>query len=181
MQFKLHNSHAVKLSEGDKEMYFLFSGPAREKIEEENPLLVGPVEETGVFSGPGEYEVRDISIVALETKDVPNGVADLYKVTIEGVHCLFVVNATEKIEKQDWDLIGEVDIVVFDPSNDDPELAKFLKKVEPFIIIATGSADSAQVERLVGQPVSSSESKLKFAEKDFSDEEAAIALHILTK
>lgn len=179
MQLKLHKKTGVEVTEGDRKMIFLFEGEPEQPSEEEKLFQVGPINSKVVFHGPGEYEVQDISVVALEIKDEPTGVADLYKAVVDNVHCLFVVNAPAQLNKQDWDLLGEVDIVVFQSGREDDELTKFLKKVEPFVIIAAGKAEESVIEKQVGQQVSSTESKFKYAEKDFDDEEGAISLHIL--
>jgi L-ascorbate metabolism protein UlaG (beta-lactamase superfamily) len=98
-----------------------------------------------VIKGPGEYEVKDVYVLGLETfhDDVQGkerGLNTIYKVGIEGMQVAHLGDFGEKeVRDQTLEELGDVDILLIPVGGkftiDAEGAAKAIKKIEPKIVI----------------------------------------------
>lgn len=181
MQVNYIDQNSLVLKGATSSVIFAYTGdtsPA--KVLEEGILMVGPIELDSVVHRPGEYEVAEVSIVALETKNSPSGVADMFNITVENVSFLFVVNNGAGMSKEGWDTLGSVDVVVVDLSRMQ-DIKKVLNRTDAKAVICVNYESVDKTAKIIGIEPEEPSTKLKFTEKDFQVEEEATALYLLGK
>lgn len=111
------------------------------------------------FTGAGEYEVGDISIVGIDTKpfmnDDTNKKASMFKLSTSEVNVLVTGHVLGEFEGDELEKIGKVDVLVVPVGNQgytlDPAGAlKLIKDIEPKIVIPT-HYDSSKLKYPVAQ------------------------------
>lgn len=85
------------------------------------------VESEKVIDGPGEYEIKGVSIIGVDAKETT-----IYRIDIDGLTLLHLGNLEKKLTDNQIKEIGEVDIA-FIPVNS--ELENNTRAVSPSIII----------------------------------------------
>lgn len=179
MNIKQLNDSAVELTANGNTVVFAYDKSGIPKPQD-NQWIVAPVDEDGVVFGPGEYEFSGIGIIALETKSESEGIADAFAIKIDEVNVLFTVQDKPKLKKEQWDLVGEVNVIVANMANDS-EMKEIVAKAEPGIVLAINSNSDQETAKRTDLNVAGTEKKLKVNESDFSIEEAGSQLIILTK
>lgn len=106
-----------------------------------------------LFSGPGEYEVSDISlkgIAALRHIDTETDVkrSTIYRLTIGGVHAVIMGNVASELSESQLEEIGVVDIAVLPIGGggytlDATSAANIVRQLEPKAVIPVHYADTA--------------------------------------
>ncbi len=183
MEIKLMKKGGVILSDNGKKAAFVRDKKAAEEaIKTEGlSILFGPVEMEGVISKQGEYEKNDVAVIILDTDTENNGMGDIFKVLIDRFNIILIDKRIGEISKDNWDLLGNVNVVVVTDSAEISEAMKFIKKVTPEIVIYSGSAEIAEIEKKTGMKHTEAEKKLKFSDSDIAKEDSVSQLFILTQ
>lgn len=146
----------------------------------DHTVVLGQVQGEKVISFPGEYEYGDLSIVALESTDVRDGVADLFRITADRVDVLYMSTVPAVIEKDEFELMGAIDVVLLGADALNEATVPFIKKIDPYVVIVAGTKDKEEVQKILGMEVSQEEKKFKMTDKDFAGEDQPTLLYLLT-
>ncbi len=176
MQIKLASKELVELSGNNGSALIAFPDA---KVPDISGLIFGPHIMPTVVSRPGEYEFAEVGMQALETKAEHVGVAELYNVEIEGIDTLFVMDGFGDLGKEDWDLIGDVEVMVVSLRNKPQGLEKLINRMIPYVVIAIDAESEAEAEKLLGLKPLTSNDKFKFTDKDFLAEDPATVLYLM--
>ncbi|MBL8014813.1 MAG: hypothetical protein JNK26_01330 [Candidatus Doudnabacteria bacterium] len=135
-------------------------------------------EVVGAISGPGEYEQGGVELAMLETKEIVAGQAELAQVRIDNINVLNVLQAPGDLQKEQWELIDNVHILCMDAGIKIDEPAKFVNKINPYVLIVLNS-DKETAEKWLGMTIESQDKKYKFSDKDFTAEEPVLRVLLL--
>ena len=126
------------------------------------------------MSGPGEYEFHEIEISGFpaNTKADSKMLETIYKIKAEDISLIFLGNPAKLPETEIIEKIGDVDII-FAP----PESAKFVKQLEPKIIVASYFKNSNSAEKEFEQKITIQE-KLTIKKKDIEDKMQLIMIKV---
>ncbi len=131
-----------------------------------------------LVSGPGEYELAGIQIVAVEAKSEPDGSADVLRFTDGRESILCVLGADVDMPQASWEAIGEIDVLLMNLQNAPQEPEKFIHKVSPYVLAVCG--DKQEVEKRTGIKLEAEVPQLKLTEKDFVGEDASTKMFLLS-
>lgn len=146
----------------------------------DHTVVLGQVQGEKVISFPGEYEYGDLSIVALETTEARDGVADLFRITADQVDVLYISAVPAGIEKDELELLGSVDVVLIGADALKEDTVPFIKKIDPYVVIVAGTKDKESVQKILGMEASQEEKKFKMTDRDFTGEDQPTMLYLLT-
>jgi hypothetical protein len=178
MQIKHKSDLVIELIGEKGKAAFLYPGAT--PVKEEGVNNVGFVTDPNVIYRPGEYEVAEISVFALETKAEPNGTADIFALNVDGVTLLFMGNEKYNLKKDQRDLVSKVDVIVLN-LNLTKEIDGLINKVEAGAVVVINFDSPEQASEVTELSAGEVASKIKFETQDFADEEAAVILHLLSK
>jgi len=176
MQIKLVSKGLVELTENGSSALIAFP---EAKVPENAQLVFGPLVQPGVIRRPGEYEFTGIGLIALETKEQHIGTSELFLVEVNGAACLFVMGDFGTLNKEDWDMLPEVDVIVVSLKGQNVGLDKLISRLTPYYVIALDAETESEAEKVLGMKPAASADKFKFSEKDFEAEEFATILNLL--
>ena len=104
------------------------------------------------FRGPGEYEVEDVSLVGVAAQrhiDTPEQglLATIYRLTIGEVKVAVIGNVAPKLDEDQLEALGMVDVVVIPVGGggytlDASDAAVMVRQIEPRAVIPVHYADS---------------------------------------
>lgn len=171
--------NAIELKSNDLTACALFGEVGSKVQTEDYTVCFGSAAQSGVVSGPGEYEFSDISLIALEAASSSDGKAELFEVTLEGISALVIMSDPGDLKKESWDLIGDVEMVIVDMSQEYKDLDKLVNKINPFVLIAMGVEDKKKVETELEQTVTAEGASFKFSSKDFQGEDPSVRVLLL--
>ncbi|MCA9379440.1 hypothetical protein KC640_03345 [Candidatus Dojkabacteria bacterium] len=177
MQVKLISKSVVALEGENKQVMIELNG-GEYKGEDPTVLVVSANQRPGVIYGPGEYEYDGVGIVGVETRDAKMGLAEIMVIRIDEISVMAVTSQPEEIKKEQWDLLGEVDILLIDKEVQMTGLEKFINRINPYVLAVT-NMDAAEAEKSTGLKVEATDKKFKFMAKDFEAEDPATRLLIL--
>lgn len=117
------------------------------------------------MSGPGEYEFQEIEISGfpVNANAKSKTLETIYKIKAEDMSLVFLGNPEKLPDTEIIEKIGNVDII-FAP----PESAKFVKQLEPKIIVASYFKNSNGAEEEFEQKITVQE-KLTIKKKDVGE------------
>lgn len=174
MQIEKLNNESVLITTTNASIYLNLSNKALKISNPEKAIVLGVGNKSSgyVINEPGEYELYDISITALENAEKMNGVADFFQVEAEGTIVSWQLDPNTEISKEKWENLADTHLLVLNGKADldDSKLGKFISKHNPHKLVVL-NIESAEVEKLVGMPVKETNKKFKFASKDFAAEE----------
>lgn len=174
MQIEKLNNESVLITTNNASIYLNLSNKPLKVANPENSIVLGVGDKTSgyVINEPGEYELYDITIVALENSEKMQGIADFFQVEAEGTIVSWQLDPNADISKEKWENLADTHLLVLDAAADleDTKLGKFISKHNPHKLLVLNIAE-AEVEKLVGIPVKESGKKFKFTNKDFAAEE----------
>lgn len=113
-----------------------------------------------IVSGPGEYEVKGVTVVGVPTfHDNKNGAErgknTVYKITVDDVHLCHLGDLGHKLSDKELDQIGDVDILFLPVGGvytiDAKTAAEVVAQLEPRIVIPMHYKRSDNPEEVVGQ------------------------------
>lgn len=177
MQLKLLSKSVVAI-EGDSKQVVVELNGGEYKGEDPTVLVVSANQKPGAIYGPGEYEYDGVGIVGVETRDAKVGLAEIMLVRVDGVSVMAVTSQPEEIKKEQWDLLGEVDVLLIDKEVQMTGIEKFVNRINPYVLI-TLNMDAAEAEKVTGIKAESTDKKFKFSAKDFEAEDPATKLLLL--
>ena len=101
-----------------------------------------------LFSGPGEYEVGDVSLKGVAAWRHIDTETDVKKSTIDGVRVVIIGNVAPKLSESQLEDIGVVDVVVIPVGGggytlDATSAAHMVRQLEPKVVIPVHYADGA--------------------------------------
>lgn len=113
-------------------MEITYIGNASFKIKAKNATVtigdnITIAESEKVISGPGEYEIKGVSIVGVDAKDTT-----LYRIDLDGLTLLYAGNLEKKLTESQLKEIGEIDIA-FIPVNN--EFENITHSISPTVIL----------------------------------------------
>lgn len=131
-----------------------------------------------LVANPGEYEVKEAFVYALDTNESDE--ANIFSVLVDDVQIVYLNAETKDIDKSVIEQIGLDNILIMD-FVDDKDLVARLKLVSAFdpgvFIPLTDDDDLAKkIANELGTEVPDRESKFKYEESDFADEERSMEL-----
>lgn len=185
MVIKLEKGNIVL--QGDAVNVFIASGnvpanltgvDANLVLSEEEIVDEGNHENQFLISFPGEYEVKDVFVYAVDTNN--SGTVNLFSIDIDSVKLVFLGSKFEEIDKSTIEEIGMNHILIMTLEDDFEKKLKFVSDFDPNIIIPLTS-NKELVEKLskeLGIAMPEAESKLKIKATDF-EEEAPLELFLL--
>jgi hypothetical protein len=177
MQIKL-NSKSVLQIQGDTTTVNVEFRDGEFKGEIGTELLVSSQEKPGSISGPGEYEYNGAAVIGMETKGVHVGTMELAVVQTDGANVLCVLDTPGEISKDNWDFLGDVDVMVVDKSIEIAEVDKLVNKINPYVLIIINS-NKEEAEKWVSTVVELEDKKFKFSERDFDGEDPVTRVFLL--
>lgn len=99
--------------------------------------------EPKLLTWPGEYEVAEIAITAVELaspaeKKQPEKKPTIYSFDADGLKVCYITNFTVPVSDEQMESIGDVDILVVPLKGNLEELHKTVEEIEPRIVIPVG-------------------------------------------
>ena len=99
--------------------------------------------EPKLLTWPGEYEVAEIAITALEINDAKEGKkaankATIYSFDADGLKVCYISDFTVAVTEELMENIGDVDILVVPVKGNLEEMHKTVEEIEPRIVIPIG-------------------------------------------
>jgi len=174
MQIERPNEQSVLITAANAKIYLNLGKQALKVPKDQNVIILGNSKDANAYvvDEPGEYELYDISIAALENAEKKKGVADFFQVEIEGVFVTWQKDQTIEIAKDDWENLADSQILILnlEDHQEGNKLDKFISKHNPVKLVII-NADSVTAEKLTGIPVKETVKKIKLANKDFTAEE----------
>lgn len=125
-----------------------------------------PPENERTFFGPGEYEVKGISINGFPAQDTT-----VYKVEMESIVLCFLGNLKTELPTEVLEQLSGIDIL-FTPASINPSV---VKKIEPSIVIPSFAKDFKQFSKNLGYSSQTVE-KLTIKKKDLGGENIKIII-----
>jgi hypothetical protein len=162
---------AIKIYEEGVTIFFNRNADSIKSDPSTNTYVLGHKGE-GNISAPGEYEFAQFGLIAVEAKAERDNQADLYKIELDGVNLLIKAGPVQEMIKEDFDLFGEVNVLVLFGSDDDDEISRLLKKVTPQMVIFV-DYDKAKVENTLNIQIAEEEKTIKLKHSDFTNEDVA--------
>ncbi|MEK7590331.1 MAG: MBL fold metallo-hydrolase [Patescibacteria group bacterium] len=144
-------------------------------LKTKTPLPLQPAQPLiPTMSGPGEYEFQEIEISGFPVNANAKSkiLETIYKIKAEDISLVFLGNPEKLPETEIIEKIGDVDII-FAP----PESAKFIKQLEPKIIIASYFKNSGDAEKEFEHKITVQE-KLTIKKKDIGDKIQLIMIKV---
>jgi L-ascorbate metabolism protein UlaG (beta-lactamase superfamily) len=152
------------------------------------------------FSGPGEYEVGDVSIIGISTKPFMNDDSGrkvtMYKLISSDINILVVGNILGELSAKELEQIGSVDVLFVPIGNngytlDAQGVLKLVKDIEPKIVVPThyklpgfkypiDQAGLTEALKELGMEVKETVNKLKIKTADLADVTQLIILENLS-
>jgi hypothetical protein len=169
----------VVILQGERKQVVIELNGGDYKGEDSTMLVVSANQRPGAVYGPGEYEYDGVGIVGIETRDAKVGLAELMLVRIDGVNVMAVTSQPEEIKKEQWDLLGEVDVLLIDKQVEISGLEKFVNRFNPYVLLMM-NIEVVDAEKSTGLRVEESARKFKFTTKDFEVEDPVTKLMLLT-
>lgn len=178
MQIKLQSKSVVQI-QGDSNVVNVEFRDGEFKGELGTELLISSQDKPGAISGPGEYEYNGVAVVGMETKGVHIGSMELALVTVDAVNVLCVLDTPGEITKENWDFLGDVDVMVMDKNVEVSEAEKLVNKISPYVLVITNS-NKEEAEKWMNSMVEAEDKKFKFADKDFEAEDPVTRVFLLS-
>lgn len=170
MQIKYVDDSHIELEEANLLIGFNFID---EQIELPEEVRKDPI------ANPGEYEYSDIVLMLLEDREVKQGKANLFKISMEQVQVLVLGANVIEIEKDLWEQLGEVDVLIIDAADENVDISKLINQINPTAVIALVGKRKIDVAKITGIDTAETNKKFKFANKDFQEEEPITQLYVL--
>ncbi len=175
MKIKRVNSKQIRVYNSKAEVFVLLKEdtvrPSAERF-----FVLGETkdeaEQAVSVKGPGEYEYGVVEVIAVETKESPNGTADIYKIIMNRVGCAVIVGEVAKLNKENIDLLGEVNILVVG-GHAVQQSDALIKKISPNTILVY-DVDKGELEKTLSLEVTESIPTYSAKASDFGDEESAV-------
>lgn len=177
MQIKLSSKSVVQI-QGDTNNVNVEFRDGEFKGELGTELLISSQDKPGSISGPGEYEYNGVAVVGMETKGVHIGSMELALLTIDAVNVLCVLDTPGEISKDNWDFLGDVDVMVLDKGVEIEEVDKLVNKINPYVLIVINSSKE-EAEKWVGSLIELEDKKFKFVDRDFEAEDPVTRVMVL--
>jgi hypothetical protein len=127
---------------------------------------------------PGEYELFNVNVTALELKPEKIGIADFFQVEIDGVAVTIQQDAAAEIEKNEWDILVDTHVLVVNAPNADQKIDKLINKHNPHKLISINTT-AEEAAKSTSMPVKEQGKKFKFTDKDFTSEEYTTEHYLL--
>lgn len=178
MQIKLQSKSVVQV-QGDNNVVNVEFRDGEFKGELGTELLISSQDKPGAISGPGEYEYNGVAVVGMETKGVHIGSMELALLTVDTTNVLCVLDTPGEITKENWDFLGDVDVMVLDKNVEVNEADKLVNKINPYVLIIINS-NKDEAEKWVNSVVEAEDKKFKFADKDFDAEDPVTRVFLLS-
>jgi hypothetical protein len=179
MFIKQVNENAVELAADKAKILFTYA-PVTGIDTNEYTAVVGAMAGQKFVLMPGEYEFDDVTVIALEAKEETDGNSDVYAIHIDGVSFLFTKTDKLSLKKEQWDLIGEVNVLVTNVAHKE-NIKNQLSKISPAALVVINYESAEQVAKETDLTATESEKKLKFVSEDFTEEDPVTTLYLLTK
>ena len=134
-----------------------------------------------IFSRMGEYEVKDVLIYVLSSKNTDQ--ADLFSVNIDGVNIIYLDNSVNSLASETIDLVGVCHILVAELNHDDLKAkSELVNEIDPYVVIPL-SDEPETVHKFatnLGLVEPEAQGYLNYTLSQFeNDEEATISLALL--
>lgn len=150
-----------------------------------------------VIQGPGEYEIQEISLIGISSfhddeKGQKRGGNTIFVIEMDGIRLCHLGDLGHKLEKNQIDLIGDIDVLMIPVGGtytiDYKEAEEVTRKIEPKLIIPMHYKHPKMKSDLAGKltPVEpfvtgmgvkvEKESKLKISESSLPEDEQHIVL-----
>lgn len=171
MKIKRATKNAIKVYSSEASV---FISTGKGSPEEENAFYLG--ENTGqekALMTAGEYEYGVVEFIILEVREKREGKPNLYKIIMDDVHLLYVVDAIGSLDKTATDLVGQVDVVLF-AGKDVEAVEQIQKKFGPGKMIVFDYTNE-QLDSL-GLSVEEGSPTINVKSSDFGNEEQSIEL-----
>lgn len=178
MQIKLQSKSVVQV-QGDNNVVNVEFRDGEFKGELGTELLISSQDKPGAISGPGEYEYNGVAVVGMETKGVHIGSMELALLTVDTTNVLCVLDTPGEITKENWDFLGDVDVMVLDKNVEVNEAEKLVNKINPYVLIIINS-NKEEAEKWMNSVVEAEDKKFKFADKDFEAEDPVTRVFLLS-
>ncbi len=179
MNIKKLSNNLIELSSSTGSAVFAYGEADMSKVKEpEKTLLVGFIKDPNSVFRPGEYEYSDISIIGIESKSEPVGIADIVAINVDGVNVVFIDSKFGSIKKDQQDLIGRIDVLITNVAQRD-NVKAVITKFNPAAVVAINYESIEQVSKSTDLTAEEPQKKLKFSEEDFIEEEPVISLYLL--
>jgi len=148
--------------------------------------------ESNVVGGPGEYEIKNISILGWAlTKDSSEGfLKSVYRIKTDDLTIGLLGHLSDFNEPEILEELGSIDILIIPgggkPFIDQAAAAKLIRQIEPKIVIPSfiktpglkrSAADESDLLKELGQKAEPVE-KLSIKKKDLSDKMSVVVLKV---
>lgn len=181
MEIKLHNDSVVQLKGKEVKLLFTFLENLPKGSSEVDRVVGAVANQSKVLSQPGEYEYVSYGLMALEKREEPANIANVFKLDIDGVNLLFWQGTEVALDREDWQTLGQIDVLVINLKQDLNQLDEIMKKATPAVILGIDSADETKAEKITGMAPQASDKKFKFNKKDFATEDISTTFYLLTE
>lgn len=120
---------------------------------------------------PGEYEIKGVFIVGLESQHHNPSSIIMFAIDLEGIRILLIPGTiSDTLTQEHLSTIGSVDMVIIAAeSQSSPILADIVKQIEPRVVLIAESPSSQAIVKKIGLP-SERISKLKLTKKELPQE-----------
>ncbi|KXK09611.1 MAG: hypothetical protein QY330_02090 [Candidatus Dojkabacteria bacterium] len=143
---------------------------------------VESAEDSLLITHPGEYEAKGVFIYALDTNESTE--ANMFSVNLEQIQIVYLDANTKKIDPKVAEQVGIDHILVVDfyDEKDYQQRLEMISIFDPYIFLPLGANEelSKKIAAELGVELPQKESKFKFVESDFADEEHSTSLYLLS-
>ena len=142
-------------------------------------MLFGP-NVPGALNEPGEYEYSDTMVAIVESREKVEGKGNIFKFNVDGIRLIFVASDAQKPEKDELEVLGDADILLFDTDIDPKKLKIMADAFDVNELVVVDSENLSEVEKAAGMKPQDPSSKLKYNPGGFQSLEMPLIVRIVT-